>query len=113
MNCVGASVGLLVGGAWGVRGACTGHRVLPSANVPRPAASSLISLRGVPGALRTWARCRESTRATRACCYQLPEAPPPLLEPPESDEDDDEESDDEDEEESDDEEELLLHPLSP
>jgi hypothetical protein len=36
-----------------VQGACTGRRVLPSANVPRPAASSFISLREVPDALRT------------------------------------------------------------
>ncbi|MNR31089.1 hypothetical protein D3C85_1485800 [compost metagenome] len=36
-----------------VRGACTGHRVLPSANVPRPSASSLISLREAPSVLRT------------------------------------------------------------
>jgi DNA-binding NarL/FixJ family response regulator len=38
------------------RGGCAGHRVLPSANVPRASPSSLISLRGAPDALRTWAR---------------------------------------------------------
>src|SRR5690348_9409980 len=43
---------VLVRGAL-VQGACTGHRVLPSANVPRPAASSFISLRGAPDALCT------------------------------------------------------------
>jgi len=48
--------GLLFRGLY-VQGACAGHRVSPSANVPRPSASSFISLRGTPGALRTRARC--------------------------------------------------------
>jgi hypothetical protein len=41
----------LKAGAFGA--ACAGHRVLPSANVPRASPSSLISLRGAPDALRT------------------------------------------------------------
>src|SRR5690349_12066305 len=50
-----------------VQGACTDHRVLPSANVPRPSASSLISLRGVPDALCTRARsgCTADQRPLR------------------------------------------------
>jgi hypothetical protein len=113
MNCVGASVGLLVGGAW--LGAFGGvHRTpgTPLRECP-PACGLLLDF--AAGSTRcpahvgtSWGRAR-----TVLVRYQLPEAPPPLLEPPESDEDDDEESDDEDEEESDDEEELLLHPLSP
>jgi hypothetical protein len=45
----------LAGGALlsGFQGGCTGRRVLPSANVPRPSGTSFIARRGVPDALRT------------------------------------------------------------
>jgi hypothetical protein len=112
MNCVGASVGLLVGGAW--LGAFGGVHKTPGTPLREcpPACGLLLDF--AAGSTRCPAHVGTLPMAfVRVGCYQLPEAPPPLLEPPESDEDDEEESDDEDEEESDDEEELLLHPLSP